>query len=40
MIERSFGLMKQYRRIATRFDKKATNDLGFVWLASITIMLA
>jgi transposase len=38
--ERFFGRIKQYRRVATRFDKKAANYLGFVWLASIQIMLA
>ena len=40
VIERFFGRIKQYRRVATRFDKKAANYLGFVWLASINIMLA
>ena len=40
VIERFFGRIKQYRRVATRFDKKAANYLGFVWLASIGIMLA
>ena len=40
VIERFFGRIKQYRRVATRFDKKSANYLGFVWLASITIMLA
>ena len=40
VIERFFGRIKQYRRVATRFDKKAANYLGFVWLASIDIMLA
>jgi putative transposase len=38
--ERFFGRVKPYRRVATRFDKKAANYLGFVWLASIQIMLA
>ena len=40
VIERFFGRIKQYRRVATRFDKKAANYLGFVWLASINMMLA
>jgi transposase len=40
VVERFFGRIKQYRRVATRFDKKAANYLGFVWLASIGIMLA
>ena len=38
--ERCFGKLKQCRRIATRYDKKTVNFLGFVWLASINIMLA
>lgn len=38
--ERFFGRIKQYRRVATRYDKKAANYLGFVWLASIAITLA
>jgi transposase len=40
VIERFFGRIKQYRRVATRFDKKAENYLGFAWLAAINIMLA
>jgi putative transposase len=39
-VERFFGRVKQYRRVATRYDKKARNFLGFVWLAAIDIMLA
>jgi putative transposase len=39
-VERFFGRVKQWRRVATRYDKKARNFLGFVWLASIDIMLA
>jgi transposase len=38
--ERYFAGIKQYRRVATRYEKKAANYLGFVWLASITFMLA
>jgi transposase len=38
--ERFFGRIKQYRRVSTRYDKKAANYLGFVWLASIAILLA
>ena len=40
VVERFFGRIKQYRRVATRYDKKAANFLGFVWVASIDIMLA
>lgn len=38
--ERYFGRLKQYRRVATRYDKRAANFLGFVWVASIALMLA
>lgn len=40
VVERYFARIKQHRRVATRYDKKAANYLGFVWLASIDIMLA
>jgi transposase len=40
VVERSFARIKQYRRVATRYDQKAANFLGFVWVASIAIMLA
>ena len=39
-VERYFARIKQYRRVATRYDKTAANFLGFVWVASINIMLA
>ena len=39
VVERYFARVKQYRRVATRYDKKAANFLGFVWLASIAFML-
>ena len=39
VVERFFARIKQYRRVATRYDKKAANFLGFVWVASIAIML-
>ena len=34
-IEAFFARLKQWRRIATRYDKLAANFLGFVTLASI-----
>ena len=40
VVERFFARLKQYRRVATRYDKKARNFLGFVWVASIGILLA
>jgi transposase len=39
-VERFFGRVKQWRRVATRYDMKAKNFLGFDWLAAIDIMLA
>lgn len=36
-IEGFFASLKQWRRIATRYDKLATNFLGFVKLASIIL---
>ena len=39
VVECYFGKLKQYRRVATRYEKKAANFLGFVWLATINIML-
>lgn len=38
-IEGFFAKLKQWRRIATRYDKLATNFLGFVKLASIMLWL-
>lgn len=39
VVERYFARVKQYRRVATRYDKKAANFLGFVWVASIAIVM-
>lgn len=38
-IERLFGRLKHYRRVATRYDKTARNYLAFVQLASIVTLL-
>jgi putative transposase len=38
-IERFFNKLKQFRRVATRYDKLLTNFLGFVRLAAIAIWL-
>ncbi len=40
VVGRYFPRVKPYRRVATRYDKKAANFLGFVWVASIAIVLA
>ena len=39
VIERFFGLIKRFRRVATRYDKKAENFLGFIWLAAVIVNL-
>ena len=38
-VEWFINLLKQYRRIATRYEKTARNFLGFVHVASIMILL-
>jgi transposase len=37
--ERFGGQLKQYRRVATRYEKKARNFLAFVHVASIMVLL-
>lgn len=39
LAERFWGLTKQYRRVATRYEKTARNFLGFVHLAAIMVLL-
>jgi transposase len=39
LIERFFNRIKQCRRVATRYDKLASNYLAFVQLASIRLWL-
>jgi len=39
LIENFFAKLKQYRAIATRYDKTAANFLGAIYLASIIIWL-
>jgi transposase len=38
-VERCLSLFKQFRRVATRYEKKAKNFLGIVLFAAITIWL-
>ncbi len=38
-IERMFNRIKQFRRIATRYDKTAKSFLGFLCLAAVRIWL-
>ena len=39
LVERFWSKAKQFRRVATRYEKKAANFLAFVHLAAIMIML-
>jgi transposase len=39
LVERFWSKAKQYRRVATRYEKKAANFLAFVQVAAIMIML-
>jgi transposase len=38
-VERFINLMKQYRRVATRYEKTDSNFLGFIYVAAIMILL-
>ena len=38
-VERSVGRLKQFRRVATRYDKRAVNYLAWVTLAAAVICL-
>lgn len=37
--ERGFNRLKQFRRVATRYEKRSRNYLGMVLIAAITILL-
>ncbi|MEH2302798.1 MAG: transposase, partial [Nostoc sp.] len=39
LIENFFAKLKQYRAIATRYDKRANNFLGTIYLAASVIWL-
>lgn len=39
LAERFWGKVKQYRRVATRYEKTARNFLAFVHVASIMVLL-
>jgi putative transposase len=39
LIERFFNKLKQFRRVATRYDKLLANFLGFAKLAVVAILL-
>jgi len=39
LIERMFNKLKQFRRVATRYDKRAFTYLSFIHIAAITLWL-
>ena len=39
LCERFWSKIKQYRRVATRYEKKAANYLAFVKVAAMMVML-
>lgn len=39
LCERFWAQAKQFRRVATRYEKKATNFLAFAWVAALMVML-
>ena len=39
LCERFWSKVKQYRRVATRYEKKAVNFLAFVQVAAVMVML-
>ena len=39
LVERFWSKAKQFRRVATRYEKKAVNFLAFVQMAAIMVML-
>lgn len=39
IVERFFGHLKQFRRVATRYDKHIQNYMGFVQIAAIAIWI-
>lgn len=39
VVERFWARAKQFRRVATRYEKKATNFLAFAWVAALVVMM-
>jgi transposase len=39
LIENFFARLKQYRALATRYDKRAVNFLGAIYLAATVVWL-
>ena len=40
LVERFWSKAKQYRRVATRFEKKSVNFLAFRQTAAVAVMMA
>ena len=40
LVENFFARLKQYRAVATRYDKTARNFLGAIYLAAAVVWLA
>lgn len=39
VVERFWARAKQFRRVATRSEKKAANFLAFAWVAALVVMM-
>jgi transposase len=39
LCERFWSKAKQFRRVATRYEKKAANFLAFAWVAALVVMM-
>lgn len=39
LVERMFGKLKQFRRVATRYDKTALSFMSFIQIAAIFLLL-
>jgi transposase len=39
VVERFWARAKQFRRVATRYEKKAANFLAFTWVAALVVMM-
>lgn len=39
LVERFFGRIKQFRKVATRFEKRPETYLGLCWLAAVVVQL-
>ncbi len=39
VVERFWARAKQFRRVATRYEKKAANFLAFAWVAALVVMM-